>query len=394
MKKLIIITCLGLAAVACGELRQSGGDTDRQVKIELSLAGSRFQNLLNYEVDSLKFPRSLEKDGSVRERPSSDWTSGFYPGSLLYIYRLTSDEAYFEAAKKWLPFIVKEKWNDRTHDMGFKVYCSLGNANEIEPSEELKSDLLQSAKTLASRYNPTVGCIKSWDFGKDRWQYPVIIDNMMNLELLFEATRLSNDSSYYYKAVSHATNTMANHYRPDYSSYHVIDYDEESGQVRNRLTHQGIDVESVWSRGQAWGLYGFTMVYRYTKNPIFLDHAIHIAEFIMGQENMPADFIPYWDMKDPDIPNVYRDASAAAISASALFELSAYSGNDHYSDYASKILHSLNSDSYVIAPDVDVPFILKHSTGDYPKNDELDVPISYADYYFLEAMYRSKTGLF
>lgn len=389
---LFIIGGLILPVVGCQNATNQNTAED-QKKSESGYE-ARLPKLLDYEVNAASFPRSMEPDGSVRKVKSSDWTSGFYPGSLLYLYRLTEEEAYWKAAKQWLPFNAQEQTNDRTHDMGFKVYGSIGNANEIAPNAEWKDVIVTSAQTLSSRFNAQTGCIKSWDFGGDRWQFPVIIDNMMNLELLFEASKISGDSSYYHTAVSHAIRTMKNHFRADHSSYHVLDYDPQTGEVLQRLTHQGSHAESIWSRGQAWGLYGFTMVYRYTNDPRFLEQAMAIAGFLMNQPNMPEDKIPYWDMSDPDLPHAYRDASAAAITASALLELDSFKRGKGYGDYARNLLETLNSPDYLLAPEVNGPFILDHSTGNYPAKDELDVPVNYADYYFLEALYRSKTGVF
>jgi len=216
---------------------------------------SRVQLFLSYPLDSIKFPRSLETNGEVKGVPSKDWCSGFFPGSLLNLYKITGDKIFLERAETWLPYLAKEQWNGKTHDMGFKVYCSIGNAYKITGKQSYKKVLIQAAKTLSSRYDPTVGCIKSWDFGGDRWTYPVIIDNMMNLELLFEATKLTGDSSFYKIADSHAEHTMINQYRSDNSCFHVIDYDQETGDVAQQLTHQGYDVNSVWSRGQSWGFW-------------------------------------------------------------------------------------------------------------------------------------------
>ena len=390
--RLMVIGCLFIVLYGCKNATSQDSDSIK-ANPEANLE-ARLPYLLNYQVSSSGFPRSMEPDGSTRGVKSTDWTSGFYPGSLLYIYRMTDDEAYLETAKKWLPFNAQEQTNDRTHDMGFKVYCSIGNANEIVPNEEWQRIIVKSAETLSSRFNENTGCIKSWDFGGDRWQSPVIIDNMMNLELLFEASKISGNDTFYDIAASHATKTMENHFRKDNSSYHVVDYDPETGEVLQRLTHQGFDAESVWSRGQAWGLYGFTMVYRYTRDSRFLEKAVGIADFITTQNTMPEDKIPYWDMKDPNIPNSIRDASAAAITASALLELESFNNGKGYGDYAKSILESLNSEAYLLGPAIDGPFILDHSTGNYPGQDELDLPISYADYYFLEALYRFETGLF
>ncbi|TRX60194.1 glucuronyl hydrolase [Fulvivirga sp. M361] len=350
----------------------------------------RMDFLLNYPVDSTGFPRSMESDGKTRGVASGDWTSGFFPGSLLYLYHLTEDERWLKRAEQWLGYLEKEKYNDRTHDMGFKINCSFGNALKTAQKEAYKKIIIQSAQTLTTRFNARVGCIKSWDFGKDKWQFPVIIDNMMNLELLFEATRLSGDSSFYHTAVAHANKTLENHYRSDNSSYHVIDYNTQTGEVVQRLTHQGYDSESVWSRGQAWGLYGFTMAYRYTSNTVFLDQAGKIAAFIMEHPDMPSDNIVYWDMKDPAIPNAVRDASASAIIASALIELGQYTGDKQHHKWANAILTTLSTSKYVLPKATEAPFLLDHSTGNMPRNDEIDLPISYADYYFLEAITRKK----
>ncbi|PIB34262.1 hypothetical protein BFP72_01850 [Reichenbachiella sp. 5M10] len=384
---LALSLCLGCEEAADKSGSNEDGNTN-SLPIKPSLS-ARFDYLLNYAVDSTAFPRSLEKNKEVRGVPSSDWTSGFFPGSLTYLYLLTGEDKYLARAKAWVPYMEKEQWNGRTHDMGFKVYSSVGKVNEITPERHYEEVLIQSANTLMTRYNPVIGCTKSWDFGQDKWQFPVIIDNMLNLELFFQATRLTGDSSYHQAAVSHATQTMRNHFRPDYSSYHVVDYDVETGQPVQKITHQGIHDESVWSRGQGWGLYGFTMVYRYTQDPIFLAQAEKIANFIMTQDNLPEDKIFYWDMKDPNIPNAPRDASAAAVIASGLFELDEYTTDERYATFAQQIMESLDSEAYILPTEMTVPFLLGHSTGNYPKDDEIDEPIAYADYYFLEALYRS-----
>ncbi|WP_044211378.1 glycoside hydrolase family 88 protein [Flammeovirga sp. OC4] len=389
LKCLVGILLLGCAASSGNVERGNSTEVEEHYKVWNPSVNARVPDMLNYPVDSLGFPRSLEKDGTPRRRPSRDWTSGFFPGSLIQMYHITGDSVFLKRANLWLPYMEREQWNAGTHDMGFKVYCSIGEAYKVSKDNHLKAVLLQSAKTLSTRFNSDVGCIKSWDFGQDRWTFPVIIDNMMNLELLFEASLISGDPSYHNMAVSHAEQTMKNHYRTDYSCYHVVDYNPETGEVNNFLTHQGINTNSVWSRGQGWGLYGFTMCYRYTQDERFLSQAQHIADFIMNQEKMPEDKVPFWDMHSPKIPNDYRDASSAAIYASALYELYTYTKEDKYVAYADAILETLGSDHYVLG-NVNAPFILDHSTGDWPKNDEIDAPIAYADYYFLEAIKRRK----
>lgn len=322
---------------------------------------------------------------------SSWWTSGFYPGSLLYLYEYAKDPALLAEEKRIEKIIEKEQFNKGTHDLGFMMFCSFGAANRLAPSKEYEQILLNSAKSLSTRFNPTAGVIKSWDHGD--WKYPVIIDNMMNLELLFWATQFSGDSSFYKIAVTHANNTIKNHYRPNNSSWHVVDYDISDGHVISKKTHQGYADNSAWARGQAWGLYGYVVMYRCTKDPTYLAHAKKIAAFIMQHPTTPEDKIPFWDYDTPEIPATYRDASAAAITASALLELTKYvdprSGNS-YIGFAEKVIRSLSSPTYTAPYRQNGGFILKHSTGHLPGNSEVDVPLTYADYYYIEAMLRYK----
>jgi rhamnogalacturonyl hydrolase YesR len=333
-------------------------------------------------------PRNLSATGDLVLVASKDWCSGFFPGELWYIYNYTNDKKWLELAKTYTTPIEQEKTNGGTHDMGFKVYCSVGNAYRLTKDAHYKDVIMQAAKTLSTRFNPKVGCIKSWD--NRQWPFPVIIDNMMNLELLFEATKLSGDSSFYKIAVSHANTTMKNHFRADYSSYHVVSYDPETGAVLKRVTHQGYADESAWARGQGWALYGFTMCYRETKNKAYLQQAENVAKFILNNPNLPADLVPYWDFNAPGIPNEPRDASAAAVMASALYELSTYSAHGKlYRSKADAIVKSL-TDKYTAADGTSKGFILLHSTGSRPSNSEVDVPLSYADYYYLEALLRQK----
>ncbi|MBC8006204.1 MAG: glycoside hydrolase family 88 protein, partial [Verrucomicrobia bacterium] len=309
------------------------------------------------------------------------------------LYQSTGDIKWEQQARAFTSKIEKEKMNGGTHDMGFKIYCSFGNGYRLTNDPGYKEVIIQSAKTLSTRFNPKVGCIRSWDHNKDKWDYPVIIDNMMNLELLFAATHMTGDSSFYKIAVSHANTTMQNHFRSDFSSYHVIDYDPITGNVTKRNTHQGFSHESAWARGQAWALYGYTMCYRETKNPKYLELAEKIAGFILNHPNLPADLVPYWDFNASGIPNEPRDASAASIIASAFYELSAYSEKGkYYRGLADKIMENLTTD-YRSSLGENKGFILVHSTGSKPMNSEVDVPLNYADYYYLEALFRSKNKI-
>jgi uncharacterized protein YyaL (SSP411 family) len=323
----------------------------------------------------------------LKGTPSKSWTSGFYPGMLWQLYAVNQDPELERAARAWTAFIEKEKYDDHTHDLGFKLYCSFGEGYKITKDERYKDIIITASETLIQRYNDTVGCIRSWDFNAENWDFPVIIDNMMNLEMLFAATRFTDNVTFYKVANRHALTTMKNHFRADYSSYHVIDYNPTTGEVRKRNTHQGFSDDSAWSRGQAWGLYGFATCYRETGNPAFLDRAREIANFIFNHPNLPEDEIPYWDYNAPKSPEAPRDVSAAAITASGLLDLVKLDPErkDFYLQHADKILTSLTKEEY--KSDV-APFFLQHSTGGFPNGFEIDVPIIYADYYYVEALRR------
>ena len=342
-------------------------------------------------------PRNSEPDGTLNLVPSKDWTSGFFPGELWFLYEYTQNNFWKKKAQQHTDILEKEKMNGSTHDMGFKVYCSFGNGYRLTQDEHYKEVLLQSARTLATRFKPAAGIIRSWDHSTAKWVCPVIIDNMMNLELLFWATKESKDSTFYRIAVDHAKTTMKHHFRPDFSSYHVIDYDTITGQVLKKNTHQGFADESAWSRGQAWALYGYTMCYRETQLPEFLEQAQNIEKYLFTHPNMPEDLIPYWDFDAPGIPDEPRDVSAATVIASALYELSLYDPEkgERYRSNADKIIENLTK-HYRATLKKDNGFLLLHSTGTKPTNTEVDVPIVYADYYFIEALMRKnkleKTG--
>jgi unsaturated chondroitin disaccharide hydrolase len=352
---------------------------------------SRYEKLLEYPVDSTGFPRSMSlKTGIVRKVPSKDWTSGFFVGNLWQIYQLTGDVQFKERAAVWNPFMEKEKLNGGTHDMGFKIFCSYGKGLEVAPNKQYENVIIKSAQTLITRFNKKVGSIRSWDTNKEKWSFPVIIDNMMNLELLFEASKVSGDAKYKNIAITHANTTLKNHFRKDDSCYHVVDYDPNTGAVRSKVTHQGVNNESSWARGQGWAIYGYTMCYRYTKNKNYLKRAEATAKYFINHENMPEDGIPYWDFNDPGIPNSPRDASAGALVASALIELYTFTKKEAYLNYSNKVINTLSTDNYLLDKSIKDPFILDHSTGNLPKNDEVDEPIVYGDYYYLEAIIRKK----
>jgi unsaturated chondroitin disaccharide hydrolase len=341
-----------------------------------------------------RFPQSYA-NGKMITIPSGDWVSGFYPGSLFYLYKATGDTKLRDEARRIMGPLAKEQYNKTNHDVGFMLNDSYGNALKIEPKPGDKQVLINAAKSLSTRFSEKVGSIKSWD-SKIPNDYLVIIDNMMNLELLFWATKETGDSSYYKIAVTHANTAMKNHFRPDYSSYHVVNYNPETGEVVQKRTAQGYSDSSAWARGQAWGLYGFTMMYRETKDKKYLDQANHIAEYMLNSPNMPKDYIPYWDFNAPNIPNAYRDASAGAIMASALLELCKYDSGakaEKYYKVAETVLKNLSSKEYKAEVGTNGGFILKHSVGHFPGGGQIDVPLTYADYYFIEAMLRYKRSL-
>ncbi|WP_248722381.1 glycoside hydrolase family 88 protein [Seonamhaeicola sp. ML3] len=356
-----------------------------------NLIKKRYSKFLDYELDSTAFARSYNpKTNTIKKVPSSNWTSGFFAGNFWQIYRLTGDDSFKESAKAWTAFVEREKYNDRTHDMGFKIFCSYGNGLKVEANKAYEDIIVKSAKTLATRFDENIGSIRSWDWNEDVWQFPVIIDNMMNLELLFEATKISGDSTFHKIAERHAVTTLKNHFREDGSTWHVLDYDTISGNVRARVTHQGIHDDSAWARGQAWAINGFTTTYRYTKDKRFLNRAVATANYFINHKNLPEDGIPYWDFDHPDIPNTSRDVSAAAIVASGLTELYQYTKDDTFINYSKKVAESLKSTGYILPEDLDVPFILDHSFGDWSHKVEMDEPIVYGDYYFLELLIRLK----
>ncbi|HET7897795.1 MAG TPA: glycoside hydrolase family 88 protein, partial [Flavisolibacter sp.] len=318
------------------------------------------------------------------------WCSGFFPGSLWLIYEYTKDEAIRTEAEKKLAILEKEKHYTGNHDLGFMMYCSFGNAYRITRNPQYKPTIDTAAMSLATRYRPKLQSIQSWD-ANDKLKCPVIIDNMMNLELLYWVAQHGGDSRLKDIAITHANATLARHFRPDGSSYHVLDYDPSTGQLIRKLTWQGAADESAWSRGQSWGLYGFTMMYRFTKDRRYLEQANKIANFILHHPNLPSDGVPYWDFNAQEIPNAYRDASSAAINASALLELAQYVNKDQrkfYIQTAEKIIRTLSSDKYRAKAGENGGYLLMHNVGNLPFHSEIDTTLTYADYYFLEALLR------
>lgn len=341
-------------------------------------------------------PVTLTPEGNVFYCEYEDWRSGFFPGSVWYLYELTGDSALLPLAQKYTEALDEAKTLTWYHDIGFIINCSYGNGLRLIKKDAYKEVMLEAAQSLSTRFRETPGIIQSWNVtgnswqSKRGWECPVIIDNMMNLELLFEGTRLSGDSTYYKIAVSHADRTMKEQFREDGSCYHVIDYSIKDGSVRHRQTAQGYANESAWSRGQAWAIYGYSVCYRETGDKKYLDQALKTFVFMKNHARMPADLIPYWDMDAPKIPDEPRDASSAAVIASALYEISTYDLPEatSYKEYADKIMLSLASPAYTAPLGENGRFILMHSVGSIPHDNEIDVPLNYADYYYLEALKR------
>ena len=339
-------------------------------------------------------PRSMDSEGNFIDSNLRWWCSGFYPGSLWYIYEYTGNGQVRALAEKNTEKLDVLKIKGTDHDLGFQMNCSFGNAYRITGDERYAEPIRTSAEVLAGRFSPVTGVIKSWDFvnkGRD-WKYPVIIDNMMNLEHLYNAGSLFGLDTLKTIALTHANTTMANHFRPDYTSWHLVDYDPETGAVRSKETVQGFSDSSAWARGQAWALYGYTMMFRMSGYDCYLSQAENIADMLL--KRLPEDGIPYWDFDSDMIPDDYRDASAAAIMASAFIELSTLCNSPKkaaYLETAEKQLRTLASDEYLAQPGENCNFILRHSVGSLPGNSEVDVPLTYADYYFLEALLRYNT---
>lgn len=371
---------------------QSKSQMRTLVKDQFAFAAKQYKLMAEHTPEN-KMPQTFNPEtGKSTFSNMQWWCSGFYPGSLWLIYEQTGDKEILAEAEKKLKELEPMKHYKGNHDLGFMINCSFGNAFRLTRDASYAKTLDTAAATLALRYRPNVHAIQSWNKNK-YFECPVIIDNMMNLELLCWVSSHTGDTSFVHIAKEHANTTMKNHFRPDYSSYHVIDYDPTTGAVRAKKTWQGQSDASSWARGQAWGLYGYTMMYRFTKDKAYLNQAEKIAHYILNDPSMPADMIPYWDYDAPNIPDEPRDASAAAITASGLLELGRYTKGKTRKTFvnaAKKMLVSLSSDNYRAKLGENGDFILMHSTGAKPFKSEVDSPLSYADYYFLEALARYK----
>lgn len=381
----------------------SGCSTEKNEQPLEEVINAAFENAIQqsllmaakYADNDSVLPRSFVAGKDVTSTPQW-WCSGFFPGTLWYLYEYNNDGQIRSYAEEYTSRIKQEKYSTNNHDIGFMLNCSFGNGYRLTKDTLYHEVLITGARSLSKRYSHKTGLIRSWDFNKEKWQYPVIIDNMMNLELLLVAYAETGDEGLKEIAVSHAGKTMQHHYRDDYSCYHVVSYDTISGLPHIKQTHQGFSDESSWSRGQAWGLYGYTMMYEKTQDAKYLQQANNIASYLLSHPRMPEDYIPYWDFDAPTIPDEPRDASSAALMASALIRLSDYVDeglSQKYLGVAKKQIRTLASPEYLATPGENGNFILKHSVGSKPHNSEIDVPLTYADYYFVEAMIRMKKKL-
>ncbi len=383
---LVLVSCLTVPTTFVPAADQGGPGF---VDLNFAHAASQYTQMLAGLRNDPGLPRTIDEKGKVVTVAPEDWTSGFFPGCLWLIYEHTRDDTWKQRATDYTTRLEALKTYGGTHDLGFMLGCSYGQGYRITQESAWRDVLITGAHTLAGRFSEKTGCIRSWDFGP--WQFPVIVDNMMNLELLTWASRESGEQSLLNVALTHADTTEKHHFRPDSSSFHLVDYHPDTGAVLKKQTVQGAADGSAWARGQAWALYGYTAMFRETREPDYLARAAAVADFFLGHPRLPADGVPYWDFDAPGIPDVPRDSSAAAITSSALFELAGFVEPERaavYRAFAVKQLRSLASPAYRAGVGANGGFILMHATGHHPEGREIDVPLVYGDYYFLEALTR------
>lgn len=368
----------------------SGKALKDKIQSNLQLAVSQYK-LLHANVPADRMPQNFDmKSGKLVTSNTKWWCAGFFPGTLWYLFEHSKDAEIRKIAEQRLNQMEPEKHYTGNHDLGFMMYCSFGNAYRITGNPSYRKTIDTAAMSLASRFRPKIQSIQSWDSSKN-FRCAVIVDNMMNLELLTWVSNNGGNPRFREIAVTHANSTIDRHFRPDNAAFHVLDYSLASGQLLRKTTWQGYADSSAWARGQAWALYGYTVMYRLTKEAKYLDQANKIAAFVLNHKDFPKDGIPYWDFDAPNIPNALRDASAGSILASALIELSDYSKGAQKKKYMSTaelILTTLSTDEYLAKAGTNGGFLLKRSVGALPLKSEVDVALTYADYYFVEAMLR------
>ena len=384
-KTILLFTAVLTLAISCSEPQK---ETMDQLIDRVFAVAAEQSRIMSSALADDQTPKTFE-DGKLVKAPYDWWCSGFFPGVLWYIYEYDGDVSIKELAVKETAKVEPVKYVTDHHDVGFMINCCYGHQYRLTGDEHALEVLRTAAQSLTGAFTEEVGCIKSWPFVKPgfSWVYPVIIDNMMNLELLMSVANMDNNEWLRHVAVSHADVTMKNHFREDYTTFHLVDYVPGTGEVNKKITVQGLADSSAWARGQAWALYGYTMIYQQTGDRKYLHQAQHIGDMIEGY--LPEDGIPYWDFNDPKIPDTYRDASAGAVMASAYIALDQVADNGKdYLAIAEKQLRTLASEEYLAAPGEIGGFILKHSVGNLPEDVEIDVPLTYADYYFIEALMR------
>lgn len=393
--RLIKILPLALVLTSCASTTTTENlDVDSALAYCNSKVGRTLEYLHRDSVDYTMMPRNIMGNDTVwncKKATPDEWCAGFWPGVLWYDYETTHDKKILDEANRFtasLEYLSQRPAFD--HDLGFLMFCSYGNAYRLTGNPKYKDIILATADTLATLYNPNVGTILSWPRNVEMLGgHNTIMDNMINLEMLFWAAKNGSNKSLYDIAVKHAETTMEHQFRPDYSCYHVAVYDPETGGFIKGMTHQGYSDSSMWARGQAWAIYGYTVVYRETHDPRFLDFACKVTDTYL--KRLPDDYVPFWDFDAPGIPHAPRDASAACVVASALLELQEYCPDEQakqYKDAAIRMLASLGSEKY--RSDMHRSSFLDHSTGHHPAGSEIDASIIYADYYYIEALTRLK----
>ena len=396
MKYVIVILLLILnSCTSSSDKSELKGLSASKVDELIEHAASQYKVLLQNAPDSSQYPFYLNEDGSIFFVEKKNWTSGYVPGVMWYLYANTQDQFWKNQAMRWCTSIESEKLATNKHDTGVMLYTSFGLGHKIGGVKEYKDILIEGADSLLVRYNEKIGLIKSWNSKglQNDWLFPVIIDGMIVLDLPFYAGKFSDNKEMIRKATSHATITMQNHFRDDGSAPHVVDYDPNTGKKRYFDTHQGYSKASSWARGQAWAIYGFPLAYRYTGDRSYLETAMRTADYVFTHENMPDDLIPFWDYLAPEIPDEPRDASAAAIMCAGLLEMCQYLNDEDkekYLNYAQKIIISLSKPEYLCENGDCQGFILKHSVYNKPSGKGVDTPINFTDFYFLEALIRYK----
>ena len=396
MNKKMVLACAAMAA-ACA---MAGSDAETALEKALPCIFER--SAAHYRaLDAAAEPLAVDAAGKVRYPHGYDaekgslnmhsifsWTSGHFPGSLWYLYEATGDTHFRDRAVVWTERLAPNSTADTNHDLGFIMYCSYGNARRLLKTDRYDAILVETSTTLCSRYNEGLGLIRSWGKRTETKDFRVIPDNLMNLELLEETSKFSGNAKFDKVARSHATVTSKHHFRADGGCYHVLDHDQETKRVKGVTRGQGASTETAWSRGQSWSIYGYTMMYRETKDPLFLTMAQKCADFAVDNVNMPEDGVPYWDY---GAPGEERDSSAGSIMASGLLELSTFvpgAKGAKYRAFAVKALTSLASPAYFAAQGENGDFLLKHGVGAKPSGREIDTPLNYGDYYFLEGLMR------